>query len=57
MFTQDRDFLRLNRRDFEHSGIVFAARGTRSIGQIVASLRQIHRENSAESLLGQVKYV
>ena len=57
LFTQDSDFLGLSRRGFQHCGIVFCAQRSRSIGQIVASLRRIHRAVDAETMLGRVQYI
>lgn len=57
MFTQDRDFLRLNRRSVEHHGIAFCEQGSRSIGQIVAGLRRIHRTLTPEEMVGQLQYI
>ncbi len=38
IFTNDADFIRFGRRTSKHSGIVYAAQNTRSIGEIVGFL-------------------
>jgi predicted nuclease of predicted toxin-antitoxin system len=38
VFTQDRDFLRLDASGVEHRGIAFCDQRTRSVGQIIAGL-------------------
>ena len=57
MFTRDTDFLSLSRHGAEHSGIVFRAQQSRSIGQIVVSLRRIHRTLDADEMLGEVQFI
>ena len=57
IFTEDRDFLRLNSRGVEHSGIVYCARDSRTIGQIVAALTRIWREVNAEAMAGRVQFI
>jgi predicted nuclease of predicted toxin-antitoxin system len=57
LFTEDRDFLRLNRQGVEHSGIVYCARGSRTIGQVVAALTRIWREVDSEAMVGRVQFI
>lgn len=38
LFTHDDDFLALHRNGVNHAGIVFAAQGTRPIGNLVRNL-------------------
>lgn len=42
VFTQDADFLRLDARGDAHAGIVYAAQGSRTIGEIVRFLALMH---------------
>lgn len=57
LFTEDRDFLRLNSRGVEHSGIVYCKQGSRTIGLIVASLTRLWREVDAEAMIGRVQFI
>lgn len=55
--TCDQDFLRMNAEGFQHNGIVFAKQYQSSIGGWVRALRQLHKEATAEAMVGQVRYV
>jgi hypothetical protein len=57
MVTQDRDFLRFNRQGIAHSGIAYCAQGSRTIGEIIAGLIQIHRMLDADQMIGQLQYI
>src|SRR5436305_2607142 len=56
IFTQDRDFLRLDAKGIQHAGIVYAPQGM-PIGQIVAGLFLLHSVLSAEEMLNSVEYL
>ena len=56
LVTQDRDFLRLNRRGFPHTGIAYADEGT-SISRMINGLILIYEVLEAEDMIGQVEYI
>jgi predicted nuclease of predicted toxin-antitoxin system len=57
IFTHDADFLRLHQQGVEHSGIVYARQGKRSIGEIVRSLLQIYASQSPDSMRNHVEFI
>ena len=54
--TQDRDFLRLNRRGFPHTGIVYADEGT-SISRMIRGLRRVYETKSTEDMIGWLEHI
>ena len=56
LFTQDRDFLRLNRRGVQHAGIVYAREGT-SISRMITGLRRVYETKTPEDMVGHVEYI
>ena len=56
LFTQDRDFLRLNRRGVQHAGIVFAREGT-SISRMIRGLRRVYETKTPEDMIGNLEYI
>ena len=56
LVTQDRDFLRLNRRGFPHAGIIYADEGT-SVSRMIAGLRRVYETKNPEDMTGWVEYV
>src|SRR5262249_12435071 len=57
LFTQDQDFLRLDAAGVEHEGIVFCAKDTKSIGEIIQRLVLIWEIYEPEELRGKVEYL
>jgi predicted nuclease of predicted toxin-antitoxin system len=57
MFTQDSDFLILHNSDFEHSGVVYCVKGSRSIGEILQGLILIWEVLEAEEIAGKVEFL
>ena len=56
LFTQDQDFLSIAASELEHAGIVYGSQKF-SIGDTIRGLVEIHREFSAEDMIGVVKYL
>ena len=56
LVTQDRDFLRLNRRGYPHAGIVYAPEGA-STSRMIAGLRRVYETKTPEEMAGWVEYV
>lgn len=57
VFTQDRDFLRLDASGTEHRGIVFCHQSSRGIGQIIASLLLIWEIHEPEEMANRVEFI
>jgi len=57
MFTQDSDFLKLHNSGFEHCGVVYCVKGSRSIGEILRGLILIWDVLEAEEIAGMVEYL
>ena len=57
IFTQDDDFLRIAAQTDNHPGIVYCHQGSRSIGEIVASLVLIYEVYSPEDMKGRVEFL
>ena len=57
ILTQDADFLILAAQTGEHSGIAYARKGSRSIGQLVQALELIHGVLTAAEMRGHVEYL
>ncbi len=57
MVTRDTDYLRLHTRGTPRSGIIFYRDYSRIIGRLVAVLTHLHRQRSAESMMGTVEYL
>jgi predicted nuclease of predicted toxin-antitoxin system len=55
--THDTDFLRLHALGTEHAGIVFVARGGRSIGDVVRHLTLMHDCLDDEDMRGRIEYM
>lgn len=56
VFTQDRDFLRLNASGISHAGIVYSPQHT-DIGRIVQALYLIHQASRDDEMLNHVVFV
>ncbi len=57
IFTQDSDFLKLHNAGFEHCGIVYCVKGSRSIGEICRGLILIWEVLEAEEIAGKVEFL
>jgi predicted nuclease of predicted toxin-antitoxin system len=57
IFTQDADFLRLHHEQRPHAGITYCKQGSRSIGEIVASLVLIYEVLEPDEIAGQIEYL
>jgi predicted nuclease of predicted toxin-antitoxin system len=57
VFTNDADFLRFAHQVHEHSGIVYCAPNTRTIGDVVRFLSLIHELLEADEMNGKVEYL
>ena len=57
LFTHDRDFLRLHGAGVNHVGIVYCAKGSRSIGEIVRGLILIWKILDIEDMRNQVEFL
>jgi predicted nuclease of predicted toxin-antitoxin system len=57
IFTQDTDFLRLNRLGISHFGIAYCPQQTKSIGQIIQGLILIWELLEPEEMFGRIEYL
>ena len=57
VFTQDRDFLRLDAAGVEHRGIAFCYQHSRSIGHIISNLLLIWELYEPEEMMNRVEYL
>jgi hypothetical protein len=57
IFTQDRDFLRINAAGIPHAGLVYCRQGRRSIGEIVQGLTEIWEIMEPHEMVGRVEYL
>jgi predicted nuclease of predicted toxin-antitoxin system len=57
VFTQDRDFLRINAARVPHAGIAYCEKGTRSIGEIIAGLVLLWEIYEPDEMLNRVEYL
>jgi predicted nuclease of predicted toxin-antitoxin system len=57
IFTQDRDFLRINAAGIPHAGIVYCEKDTRSIGNIITALILIWEIYEPEELVNRVEFI
>jgi predicted nuclease of predicted toxin-antitoxin system len=57
LVTHDPDFLRLHDRQVAHAGIAYCAQGSRTVGQIVESLRLIHEVYQPDEMVDRVEYL
>jgi hypothetical protein len=56
IFTQDSDFLKLHNAGFEHCGIVYGVKRSRSIGELLQGLILIWEVLEAEEIAGKVEF-
>ena len=57
LFTQDHDFLRLHAGGISHPGIVFCAKDTRSIGEIIQGLVLIWEILEPAEMADRIEYL
>ena len=57
MVTLDQDHLRLSRQGIAHSGIVYYAHGSRTIGDVIAGLTLVHQTLDAGQMVGRVQFL
>lgn len=56
-FTQDSDFLILHNLGFQHCGIVYCIKGSRSIGEILRGLILIWEVLEPDDITGKVEFL
>ncbi len=57
LVTQDRGFIKLHRQLHQHAGIAYSEQGSRSIGELVASLVLIHEVFEEADMIGHVEFL
>jgi predicted nuclease of predicted toxin-antitoxin system len=57
IFTLDRDFLRIAARGDEHAGIIYAAQGSQTIGEVVRFLTLMHDCLGEHDMHGRIEYL
>ncbi|HZQ10861.1 MAG TPA: DUF5615 family PIN-like protein [Anaerolineae bacterium] len=57
IFTHDADFLRFASKDRDHPGIVYSAKTSKTLGEIIRSLVLIYEILSPEEIAGRVEYL
>lgn len=57
VFTQDRDFLRINAARVPHAGIAYCEKDTRSIGDIISGLVVLWEIYEPHEMLNRVEYL
>lgn len=57
LFTQDCDFLKLHNSGFEHCGVAYCVKGSRSIGELLQGLILIWEVLEAEEIAGKVEFL
>jgi Domain of unknown function (DUF5615) len=57
IFTQDKDFLRINASGIPHSGIVYCRQGKRGIGGIILGLTEIWEVMEPEEMRNWLVYL
>lgn len=57
LFTQDSDFLKLHNSGFEHCGIAYCVKGSRSTGEILQGLILIWEVLKSEDISGKVEFL
>jgi predicted nuclease of predicted toxin-antitoxin system len=57
IFTQDRDFLRINAASVPHAGIAYCEKDTRSIGEIVETLVLLWEIFEPEEMINRVEFI
>jgi predicted nuclease of predicted toxin-antitoxin system len=57
IFTQDTDFLRMNKMNTNHYGIVYCSQGNKSIGEIIKGLILIWELLESSEIVGNVEFL
>jgi predicted nuclease of predicted toxin-antitoxin system len=57
IFTQDRDFLRINAAGVPHAGIAYCEKDTRSIGEIIDALVLLWEIFEPEEMTNRVEFI
>ena len=57
IITHDRDFLRLDSQGVTHAGIVYCAKQSRTVKQMLRRLVIIYAEIPAEEMLNHIEYI
>ena len=57
IFTQDTDFLRMDRANSNHCGIVYSYQGNKSIGEIIKGLILIWELLEPSEMVGKVEFI
>lgn len=57
IFTQDTDFLRMDRANSNHYGIVYSYQGNKSIGEIIKGLILIWELLEPSEMVGKVEFI
>ncbi len=57
IFTQDRDFLRIDAAGVPHAGIAYCEKDTRSIGEIILGLVLIWEIYEPAEMVNRVEYI
>lgn len=57
LFTQDRDFLRLQAAGVPHAGIVYCGKDTRSIGEIIQGLVLVWELLDPEEMANRIEFL
>lgn len=55
--THDADFLRLHAQGVRHAGIAYCRMGSRTIGQLIETLRLMHQVFTTDDMFDQVEYL
>lgn len=57
LFTQDSDFLKLHNSGFDHAGIAYCVKESRSIGEILQGLILIWEVLGADEIAGKIEFL
>ena len=57
LITHDADFLRLHARGTPHAGIAYCQKGSRTVGQLVETLRLMYELLTAVEMINRVEYL
>ncbi|MEN8445339.1 MAG: DUF5615 family PIN-like protein [Cyanobacteria bacterium J06555_13] len=57
IFTQDKDFLRLNQSGEPHAGIVYCSKQSRSIGEVTDALYLIWECMTPDEMIQRVEFI
>ncbi|NET32009.1 MAG: hypothetical protein F6K19_08395 [Cyanothece sp. SIO1E1] len=57
IFTQDRDFLSLHNAGYEHGGIAYCVKGSRSVSEILRGLILIWEVLDKAEMIGKIEFL